>query len=67
MVCLKVVEFIGCSNKSFEDAILEAVKEANKTLRNIRGAKVVGQNVVIENGRITGYRANIKIAYLRMK
>lgn len=63
MSCIKVVELIGCSGKSFDDAVKEAFDRAKKTIRNITGIKVTGQNIKVENNRIKEYRVNLKVAF----
>ncbi|MBM3200049.1 dodecin domain-containing protein [Candidatus Woesearchaeota archaeon] len=63
MSCAKVVELIGCSNKSFDDATNEAFNRAKKTIRGITGMKVVGQSVKIENNKIKEYRVNLKLSF----
>jgi flavin-binding protein dodecin len=55
---------VGCSNESLQDAVESAVKEAAKTIRNIRGFDVVGWTGKIEGDRVTEYRANVKISFL---
>jgi flavin-binding protein dodecin len=59
----KIIEIIGSSKKSWEDAANNAVKTATKTLRNLRGVEVVGQNAVVKNGKISEYRTVIKVAF----
>ena len=49
---------------SFEDAVNEGVARATSTLRNVEGAWVKDQNVLIENGSIVGYKVNLAV-YLR--
>lgn len=63
MACIKIVELIGCSGDSFEGAVKEAFEKAKKTVRNITGIKVVGQNVKIKNNEIKEYRVNVKVAF----
>ena len=63
MGCVKVVELIGCSGKSFDDAVNEAFKRSSKTIRGITGMKVVGQSVKVENNKIKEYRVNLKVAF----
>ncbi len=63
MTVAKIVELVGCSDKSFEDAVQQAINKAKKTLRNIRGADVVGQNVKIKDGKIVEYRSDVKISF----
>lgn len=59
----KVVELIGVSTKSFEDAINNAVQDANSSTRGITGAHVENQSVKCEDGKITEYKVNLKVAF----
>jgi len=60
---VKIVELIGTSPKSFEDAISSAIKRASKTIRGISGVDVVGQTAVVKDGKVTEFRMNMKIAF----
>ena len=62
MTVVKIIELVGTSEKSWEDAVRQAVKEAAKTVRNIVGVHVVGFTAKVKDGEITEYRANVKIA-----
>ena len=53
-----VVELIGTSDKSWEDAAKAAVERAAKNLRDLRVAEVVEQDIVIENGKVEAYRTS---------
>lgn len=64
MSVIKVIEIIGTSNKSFEEAIKEGIKRASQTIRNITGAEIVSQNLVINKGKIIEYRVVMKIAFV---
>jgi len=64
MAVARVTEVIGSSNKSWDDAVQSALKRANKTLRNLTGLEVTKMNAHIENGKITEYRAHIKITFI---
>jgi len=64
MAVVKVIELVGNSTVSWEDAAKNAVAEAAKTIRNITGVDVVGQTAAVENGAIKEFRANVKIAFL---
>ena len=64
MTVLKVVELIGTSNKSFDDAIAQVAKRASKTVRGIRGVHVIDQKVHCEDGKIKEYRAVCKVAFV---
>ena len=58
MPVARVTELSATSDQSFEDAIDQAVNRATSTLRNVEGAHVKDMNAMIENGNITGYKAN---------
>ncbi|MGQ9493038.1 MAG: dodecin family protein [Anaerolineae bacterium] len=64
MPVIKVIELVGNSKVSWEDAAKNAVAEAAKTIHDITGVDVVGQTAVVENGVITEYRADVKIAFI---
>jgi len=60
---VKILELIGTSPESFEDAISSVIKRASKTIRGITGVDVIGQTAVVENGKVTEFRVNMKIAF----
>ncbi len=60
----RVTEIIASSKKSFEDAVDVGVKRATKTLRNVTGAWVASQDVVIEKGKVTAYRVRLKVTFI---
>jgi dodecin len=64
MSVAKVTELSGTSQTSFEEAVKEAIGRANKTLQNVESAWVKDQNVMIENGQITGYKVNLEITFV---
>jgi len=59
----KVVEVIGSSSKSWEDAARVAVARASKSLRDLRIAEVVDQDIKIEAGKITAFRAKMRLSF----
>lgn len=59
----KVIEVIGSSDKSWEDAAKVAVERASKTLDDLRIAEVISQDVKIENGKITAYRTKLSLSF----
>ena len=63
MSVLKVIEVLSNSEKSWEDATQKAVKEAAKTVKNIRSAYVQDQSVVVKNDEVSEYRVNIKLTF----
>jgi dodecin len=64
MSVASVTELSGVSENGFEDAIREALDRANKTLRNVQGAWVKDMNVLIEDGNIVGYKANVAVTFV---
>jgi flavin-binding protein dodecin len=59
----KIVELIGTSSKSFEDAVRGALKDAQASTRGITGAQVEGMSVRCKDGKITEYKATLKVAF----
>src|SRR5215212_4623696 len=59
-----VTEISATSQQGFEDAVQQGIQRANKTLRNIEGAWVKDQNVMIEDGNITGYKVNLEVTFV---
>ena len=64
MSIAKVSETISSSSKSFEDAVQEGIKRANKTLENVSGAWIKGQKVKVEKGKITEYRVIMSVTFV---
>ena len=64
MPVVKIIELVGCSSSSFHEAVESAVKEASKTLRNLRGVDVLGYTGKIKDGKIIEYRANVKVSFV---
>jgi dodecin len=64
MSVARVTEITSSSTKSFEDAVELGIARANKTLQNVRGAWIAEQKVVVENGKITEYRATMKVTFV---
>jgi dodecin len=63
MSVARVTELSATSETSFDDAVKEAVARATETLRGVEGAWVKDQNVLIEDGNITGYKVNVEVAF----
>lgn len=64
MATIKVIEIIGESSTSWEDAAQSGVLKAAKTLENITGVEVNAMTAKVENGMIVQYRATLKIAFV---
>ena len=59
----KVIELVGTSSNSWEKAAKVAVERATKSLRDLRVAEVVEQDLVIEDGKVTAYRSKVKVSF----
>ncbi len=59
----KVIELIGSSEKSWEDAAQKAIKKAAESLDELRVAKVVEQDIKIEEGKIIAYRTKLRLSF----
>ena len=64
MSVARITEVISSSPKSFEDAVQIGVVRANKTLKNIKGAWVKDQKVVVEDGKVISYRVVMKVTFI---
>jgi flavin-binding protein dodecin len=64
MSVARITEISAESTKSFEDAIVQGIQRANKTLKNVKGAWVQDQKITVEDGRIAMYRVNLKITFV---
>ena len=61
---VKVIELVGSSSTSFSDAVRNAVSIASQTIRNITGVDVLSSNATVENGEISLYKVQVKIAFI---
>jgi len=64
MSIVKVIEVLAQSDKGWEDATQQALKEASKIVRNIQTIYIKEFQAIVENGKITNYRVNAKISFL---
>ena len=63
MAVVKVIELIASSEKSFDDAVQEAVKEASKTVRNIDSVWVKDMKVHVKDGKVASYGVICKVSF----
>ncbi len=63
MAVLKVIEVLANSEKSWEDATKKAVKQASKSLKNIRSVYVQEQSAAVKDGEVLDFRVNVKITF----
>lgn len=64
MSVARVTEITASSKKSFQDAIEEGIERASKTLKNVEGAWIQDQKIVVEDGKIVAYRVNMKVTFI---
>jgi len=63
MSVLKVIEILGNSNVSFEDAVQNVINEASKTVKNIKSVYIQDMQVTVNNNKISEYRVNTKVSF----
>lgn len=63
MAVLKVIEVLGNSTVSFEGAVENVIKEASKTVKNIKSVYVQDMQVTVDNNQIKEYRVNTKVCF----
>jgi hypothetical protein len=59
----KVVELVGKSSESWEKAAAAAIERAGESLRDLRVAEVVAQDMQIENGKVVFYRSKVSVSF----
>jgi dodecin len=59
----KVIELVGTSSESWEKAAAVAIERAATSLRDLRIAEVVEQDLVIEDGKVEAYRTKLKVSF----
>jgi flavin-binding protein dodecin len=59
----RVIEVIGTSNKSWEDAAMHAVETAAGSLRDLRIAEVVKMDMKVDNGKVVAYRTRVLLSF----
>lgn len=60
---VKVIEIIGVSDRSFEDAVAQAVAKASESISGITGVEIVNMNARVNDGKVSQYRAACKLAF----
>ena len=63
MSVLKVIEILGNSTVSFEDAIQNVINETSKTVKNIKSVYIQDMQATVNNNKITEYRINTKVSF----
>ena len=59
----KIVEVVGTSTRSWEEAAKNTVETASRTVRDLRVAEVVKQDMKVENGKIKAYRTRVLLSF----
>ncbi len=59
----KVIELVGTSEQSWEDAAKKAVETAGKSLKNLRIAEIKNLDMRVENGKVMAYRARVNLSF----
>ena len=59
----KIIELVGTSPESWEKAATAAVEMASKSLRDLRIAQVTEQDLQLQDGKVTAYRAKVKVSF----
>ncbi len=59
----KVIELVGTSSKSWEEAAKNAVERAGQSLKNLRIAEVGRMDMTLEDGKVTAYRARVTVSF----
>ena len=59
----KVIELVGTSEKSWEEAAKKAVEKASSTLKDLRVAEVTAQDLKIEEGKVVAYRTKVSLSF----
>lgn len=64
MSVAKIVELSSESTLSFEDAIRQGIRRAEKTLNHVKGAWIAEQKVIVEDGNIVRYRVVMRVTFV---
>jgi len=59
----KIIELVGTSTKSWEDAAGNAIKKASETLRDLRIAEVSQMDLIIKDGKVESYRTKVNLSF----
>lgn len=59
----KIIELVGTSSKSWEDAAKNAVETAGASLKNLRIAEIGKLDMTLENGKVAAYRARVTVSF----
>ncbi len=63
----KIIELVGTSDKSWEEAASNAIQTASESLKELRVAEITRLDLTIENGKITAFRARVSVSFKYVK
>ena len=63
----KIIELVGTSDKSWEEAVTTAIETAGSSLRDLRIAEITKLDVTIENGKVSSFRARVNVSFKYQK
>lgn len=63
MTAVKIIKVLGTSSESWQDAAEEAVREASRTVEDIRGIEIRDHTASVSDGSITEYKATVEVAF----
>jgi hypothetical protein len=64
MSIARITEITASSTNSFQEAVQLGIQRANRTLKNVKGAWIEDQKVIVSNGKVTQYRVNMKVTFV---
>lgn len=67
MSVAKVIEITSTSTESFEDAVRQGIERAGETLKDVRGAWIKEQKIIVEGGKITEFLVDLKVTFVMHK
>jgi len=63
MAIVKTIEVIASSEKGWDDAAANGIKQASKTVKNIKSAWVSDQKILVRDNKVSEFRVNLKISF----
>jgi flavin-binding protein dodecin len=63
----KIIELVGTSDQSWEEAARTAIETAGETLKDLRIAEITKLDMTIENGKVKSYRARVNVSFKYQK
>lgn len=63
----KIIELVGTSDTSWEDAAKTAIETASESLKDLRVAEITRLDITIDNGKVTSYRARVNVSFKYLK